>query len=169
LRFSIRSTREKVRLSGGEDALIGKAACLAFDVNSGWSASAIEDKKQATDLIDRALSNGSGSATAHLVKGNILVSGHPEEALAEYDTAIEIKPNFHPAYSAKGIALILSGRAHEAFSPLELALRISPRDAFAFSWHWGLCHAHLHLHEYKEAIEECRRSMNMKTRTCRLT
>ena len=158
-----------MRLSGGEDALIGKAACLAFDVNSGWSASVIEDKKQATDLIGRAFSNGSGSATAHLVKGNILVSGHPEEALAEYDTAIEIKPNFHPAYSAKGIALILSGRAHEAFSPLELALRISPRDAFAFSWHWGLCHAHLHLHEYKEAIEECRRSMNMKTRTCRLT
>jgi adenylate cyclase len=114
------------------DALIGKAACLAFDVNSGWSVSVVEDKKQAHDLIDRALSKSSGSATAHLVKGNILVSGHPKEALAEYDAALEINPNFHAAYFAKGIALILSGRPREALSPVELALRISPRDPFAF-------------------------------------
>jgi adenylate cyclase len=141
--------------------MIGKAGCLANQVNYLWSTSVTEDKKQATDLIERALSKKSGSAKAHWVKGNILLFGHPEEALAEYDAALEINPNFQAAYSARGVALILSGRAREALSPVQLALRISPKDPFAFFWHGDLCEAHLHLREYKEAIEECRRSTNL--------
>ena len=143
------------------EAMTGKARCLANDVNFGWSVSVIEDNKQATDLIDRVLSKSSGSAKAHLVKGNILLFGHPEEALAEFDAALEINPNFSGVHGSRGVALFLSGRARESFSQFQLALRISPKDPFAFSWHWGLCQAHLHLHEYKEAIDECRRSMNM--------
>jgi len=147
------------------DAMIGKARCLANDVNYGWSVSPFEDKKQATNLIDRALSKWPGSANAHLVKGSILQIGypvgHPEEALAEYDAALEIDPNFPAAYSAKGVALIRLGRAREALSPVQLALRISPRDPYAYFWHGTLCEAHLHLQEYKDAIEECRRSVNM--------
>jgi tetratricopeptide (TPR) repeat protein len=143
------------------DAMIGKAGCLASEANFRWSRSATEDRKQATDLIERALSKRSRSAKAHWVKGNILLFGHSEEALAEYDAALEVNPNFHAAYASKGMALILSGRAREALSPVQLALRISPRDPFAFFWHWDLCQAHLHLGEYKQAIEECRRSTNM--------
>ncbi len=143
------------------DAMIGKAGCLAIDTFFGWSASVAEDKKIATDLVDRALSKRPASALAHNVKGDTLRFGHPEEALPEYDAAIEIDPNFPVAYAAKGITLILSGRAREAFSQAQLALRLSPKDPLAVSWHFNLCHAHLHLHEYKEAIEECRRTMNM--------
>jgi adenylate cyclase len=43
----------------------------------------------------------------------------------------------------------------------QLALRLSPKDPSAVAWHGTLCHAHLHLHDYKEAIEECRRTINM--------
>jgi adenylate cyclase len=147
------------------DAMIGKAWCLAIDVNFRWSLSPFEDKKKATDLIDRALSKLPGSAAAHSVKGSILLFGypvgHPEEALAEYDAALEINPNFPIAYAGRGLALILSGRAREALSPVQLALRISPRDPFAYFWHGTLCQAYLHLQEYKDAIEECRRSVNM--------
>lgn len=143
------------------DATIGKASCLSTDVVSGWSASSAEDKEIATDLIDRALSKRPASALAHVVKGDTLRFGHPEEALPEYEAALEIDPNFPIAYAGKGQVLILSGSAREAFSPLQLALRVSPKDPFAFVWHWNLCHAHMHLHEYKEAIEACRRSVNM--------
>jgi adenylate cyclase len=141
--------------------MIGKAYCLTDGVIFGWSGSVAEDKKQATDLIDRALSKSSGSAKGHWVKGNIYLFGHPEEALAEYDAALEINPNFHPAYSTKGFAVTLSGRARDAIPLFQLALRISPKDPDAYFFHFGLCQAHLHLHEYEEAIEECRRSMNM--------
>ena len=130
-------------------------------MNNGWSASVVEDKKQAIDLIDRVLSKSSASASAHATKGAILLFGHPEEALAEYDAALEIDPNNPAVYAAKAIALIGSGRAREAFSPAQLALRLSPRDPLAFQWRYWLCHAHLHLHQYGEAIEECRRSANL--------
>ena len=145
--------------------MIGKADILMDGVHYGWSyLSVAEITKQAADLIDRALSKSSGSAKAHYahyVKGNILLYGHPEEALAEYDAALEINPNFHPAYATKGFAVTFSGRARDAIPLFQLALRISPKDPDAYLWHFGLCQAHLHLHEYKEAIEECRRSMNM--------
>jgi len=143
------------------DAMIGKAWCLALDVLWGWSASVAEDKKIATDLIDRALSRRPATAMAHVVKGDILRFGNPEEALAQYDAALEINPNFPVAYAQKGIALILSGRARESFSATQLALRLSPKDPSAVGWRFNLCHAHLHLHEYKEAIEECTRTINM--------
>jgi adenylate cyclase len=144
------------------DAMIGKAWCLVLNVSFRWSGSVAEDKKAATDLVDRALSKSPAIGLAYVVKGDALRSfGSPEEALPQYDAALEINPNFPSAYAGKGIALILSGRAREAFSPLHLALRLSPKDPTAVSWHWNLCHAHLHLHEYQEAIEECRRSINM--------
>lgn len=143
------------------DAMIGKAWCLAIDVLFGWSVSVAEDKKIATDLIDRALSRSPASALAHAVKGDTLRFGDPEAALPEYDAALEINPNFPVAYGQKGGALLLSGRAREAFSPLQLALRLSPKDPVAANWRYNLCHAHLHLHEYQEAIEECRRTINM--------
>ena len=84
-----------------------------------------------------------------------------EDAVREYDAALEIDPNFPVAYANRAVSLLLSGRAREALSPLRLALRVSPKDPFAFLWHSFLCHAHLHLHEYGEAVEECRRSANL--------
>jgi hypothetical protein len=59
-------------------AMIGKAQFLAADVNFRFSVSVVEDRKQATDLIDKALSKNPGRALAHSVKGDILIFGHPE-------------------------------------------------------------------------------------------
>jgi tetratricopeptide (TPR) repeat protein len=130
-------------------------------VTNRWSASEAEDRKIATDLIDRALSKSPASALAYVVKGETFRFGNPEEALPEYDAALEINPNSPVAYGQKANALILSGRAREALSAAQLALRLSPRDPAAVNWRWNLCHAHLHLHEYEKAIEECRRTTNM--------
>lgn len=77
---------------GNVDAMIGKAACLAADLIRGWSASPSEDQKVATDLADRALSTRPASALAHVVKGDTLRFGRSEDALAEYDLALEIDP-----------------------------------------------------------------------------
>ena len=140
------------------DAMIGKASCLVVEVISGWSTSVSEDQKAAADFADKALSKRPASAPAHVIKGDVLRYGHPEDAVREYDAALEIDPNFPVAYADRYRASPLLGRAREAFSPIELALRISPKDPFAFQWRFFLCHAHLHLHEYKEVVEECRRS-----------
>jgi adenylate cyclase len=143
------------------DAMLGKAWCLTHDVIYGWSTSVVEDKKTAIKLIDQVLAKRPATANAHIVKGNILNYGNPEEALLEYDAALEIDPNSPTAYATKGIVLITAGRAGEAFSPVQIALRLSPKDPAASTWRFFLCHAHVHLHQYNEGIEECRRSINL--------
>jgi tetratricopeptide (TPR) repeat protein len=121
----------------------------------------MEDKKIATDLVDRVLAKRPASANAHVTKGNTLLYGNPEEALPEFDAALEIDPNSPVAHATKGIALVTAGRAPEAFAPIQIALRLSPKDPSAGIWHYFLCHAHVHVRQYQEAIEECRRSVNL--------
>lgn len=145
------------------EAMVGKARCLASDVNNRWSTSVDEDKKQAGGLIEKALTKNPVSADAHWAKGNLLLFGDPEGALAEYDLALEIDPNNPAVYGLRASALIGAGRAREALWPVQLALRISPKDPLAFLWRYWLCHAHLHLRQYGDAIEECRRSANLNS------
>jgi tetratricopeptide (TPR) repeat protein len=143
------------------DAALGKAWCIARRMNSGWSTSVVEDKKTATKLIDQVLAKRPATANARVAMGSILNYGNPDGALSEFDAALEIDPNSPVAYASKGIALITAGRAPEAFSPVQIALRLSPKDPAAGVWHFFLCHAHAHLHQYNETVEECRRSINL--------
>ncbi|WP_027573319.1 adenylate/guanylate cyclase domain-containing protein [Bradyrhizobium sp. WSM1743] len=146
---------------GNIDAMLGKAWCLASRVNNGWSTSVVEDKKTATKLIDQVLAKRPATANAHVVMGSVLNYGSPEGALSELDAALEIDPNSPVAYASKGITLITAGRAREAFSPVQIALRLSPKDPAAGTWRFFLCHAHVHLHQYTEGIEECRRAISL--------
>jgi adenylate cyclase len=139
------------------DAMIGKSWCLI----SQWSESVNEDLRAASDLIERALMRRPSSALAHVVKGEVLRFGRPEAAIAEYDAALQFDPNYPPAHFYKGSALILIGRSREALSPLHTALRVSPKDPLAAGMRFTLCHALLHLREYTDAIDECRRSINL--------
>lgn len=68
--------------------MIGKAGCLATQLIFGWSESAAEDKKQATELIDSALSKSGGNPRARTIKGTLLLLGQPVQALAEFDAAL---------------------------------------------------------------------------------
>jgi adenylate cyclase len=121
------------------DAMIGKAQCLALDVNIGFSASVVEDKKNANTLIDKALSKSPANALAHVVKGDTIRFGNPEAALDEYDAALEINPNFADAHANKAIALILSGRAREAFSPIQFPPQPQRSYGFWFAFHHLPC------------------------------
>lgn len=143
------------------DAMLGKAWCIANAVNTGWSTSVAEDKKTAIQLLDQVLAKRPATANAHVAMGSILSYGNPEGALPEFDAALEIDPNSPTAYASRAIALITAGRAREAFSPVQIALRLSPKDPAAATWRFFLCHAHVHVRQYSEAIEECRRSISL--------
>jgi TolB-like protein len=118
--------------SDSVSALVGKSWCLVLNMFNQWSASVETDKKYSVELIDRALAKQPFGALAHTVKGETIRFGNPEAAIAEYDAALQIDPNYSPAYLLKGAALILSGRARESFSQVQIALRLSPKDPFAF-------------------------------------
>ena len=105
------------------DAMIGKSWCLSINVLYQWSASPDSDLRIATELIDTAFAKRPSSALAHVVRGNVRHFGHPEAALAEYEAALEIDPNYPPAYFYKGIELTELGRAREAIAAHQIALR----------------------------------------------
>ena len=81
-----------------------------------------------------------------------------DAALATYGRAIALDPNHAAAYVSRGRALIAIGRAAEAMTPVEKAIRLSPRDPDLFIWYYVLCHAHSHLGRDAPAIEWCLKS-----------
>ncbi|HET6160983.1 MAG TPA: tetratricopeptide repeat protein [Dongiaceae bacterium] len=142
-------------------ALVGLAQILAIEVNYKWSSAPPEWLARADAAITRVLSASPNDATAHFVKGEILRGGGKdlESAIREYETAISLNPSLAPAYASLGNAKIRAGRAEEAFSPLETAIRLSPRDPLLNIWYFNICHAYTHLGQDDEAIEWCRRSV----------
>lgn len=66
----------------------------------------------------------------------------------------EVLAQRHPnpvAFAGYAQALALNGRPAEAVAPLELALRLSPRDALRGEWQYRLAFAHFMLSQYEQA------------------
>jgi tetratricopeptide (TPR) repeat protein len=84
-----------------------------------------------------------------LDKGNALRNlKRYEEALAAYEQAIRLDPNFADAYYNKGIALNELKRHEEALAAYEQAIHLNPNDAYAYN---GKGIALRDLKRYKEA------------------
>jgi tetratricopeptide (TPR) repeat protein len=107
-RFVSDRLRLRFRNIGAVVASVAGVGAAASGLLGYWNVST-----RPISYHDRALAKRPASALAHMVKGETLrnVRGHPEEAITEYDAALEIDPNYPPAYLSKGIALIQSGRA----------------------------------------------------------
>ena len=142
-------------------ALVGLAQSLAIQVNYRWSDAPTEQLTHASAAVDRVLSVSPDDATAHFVKGEILRGGGKdiETAIREYEAAISINRSLAPAYASLGNAKIRAGKAEEAFTPLQTAIRLSPRDPLLSNWYFNICHAYTHLGRDAEAIDWCRRSV----------
>lgn len=88
--------------------------------------------------------------------------GRHDEAIAEYQKAIVIDPNYQKAYYASGMAQTALGKAPKAKSAFRLALKLNPDDAEAW---FDLAMVLLGEKEYdsaKEAFEKAveQRSVN---------
>jgi tetratricopeptide (TPR) repeat protein len=97
---------------------------------------------------------------AHYTKGLLLRTQKQfEPAIGEFETAINNDRNLAAAYAQMGFTKILVGRSQEALAPVEMAIRLSPRDPLMNIWFYDLCHARTHLGHDDEAIEWCRKSI----------
>ena len=69
---------------------------------------------------------------AHNNLGSVLWKmGKPREAIAQYDQALKINPDYAEAYNNLGAALVRLGKVREAATQFEQALRIKRHDAAA--------------------------------------
>lgn len=141
-------------------ALIGKAQARVVNLRAFGVGNSTEVLHDAEQTADRVLAARPDDAWGHFVKAEVSeVRAQFDAALAELNAAIASDRNFAPAHAELGNVLILLGRAPEAFKPIELAMRLDPRDAGRSFWEWFMCHAHAHLGEWDQAVEWCEKSI----------
>ena len=59
--------------------------------------------------------------------------GNKQEAISDYDLAIEINPQFADAYKSRGLAKYALGNNQGSISDLDRAIAINPQDAYAYN------------------------------------
>ena len=99
-------------------------------------------------------------AEAHNNLGNALLgSGRLDEAIAEYQKALEIEPDYAEAHNNLGNALVRRGRIDEAIAEYQKALKIKPDYAEA---HYNLGNALIDRGRFDEAIAEYQKALEIR-------
>jgi len=96
----------------------------------------VEDYAAAIAALRNAIRGMPKSAEAHFFLGSALgLSGSLPEAIQELRAAMELDPQFEPAFRAFGMFRVQQGQyLREALVALETAVRLNPRDARARYW-----------------------------------
>jgi tetratricopeptide (TPR) repeat protein len=81
------------------------------------------------------------------------------QGVAECERALVLNPNIADAFAARGLAKFLMGRAAETEGPILEALRLSPRDTYAYMWMHCLGRAKIQLGADAEAVDWLRRAI----------
>jgi len=102
-----------------------EAAYKAYD--DGVKALAKGDVKQADALAKQALAAEPREARFHELQGDIAMKqNHGEEALGDYQRAIDLQPDYFRPYVQKGVALTSLGRKAEAEPYLKRSNELLP-------------------------------------------
>lgn len=99
----------------------------------------------------------------HLLVGvTEILLGNLDAALGHLTAAITLNPSLAMAYAQRGSCHNLKGRFAEAIPELELALRLSPDDYYAFYVFGELAISHLMLGDWARAIAYARRALAIR-------
>ena len=144
------------------EALIGAAGVeitLAGAYNTDDRATRLA---AASAALTKALSLAPSHALAHLFLGRLLIfSKHGRQAIAECERALALDRNLAAAHATIGLAKFFIGRSEETEAHVREALRLSPRDTFAFSWIASAGVAKLYLGDDGEAVTWLRRAIEI--------
>ena len=141
-------------------------ACLAvshsFGIHMGW-----EDNATAVPAAERAawaaLRADNDDPWSHLaVAGVYARQGRLEDALAEFETALRLNPNFSLALGYYGLVLSYVGRWQEGADAVQRARRLSPRDPFSAIYSGIAAYAEFVGHNYDEAMRLAREGIRQK-------
>ncbi|MGY8683988.1 adenylate/guanylate cyclase domain-containing protein [Bradyrhizobium sp. UFLA05-153] len=116
----------------------------------------------ASAALTKALSLAPNHALAHLFLGRLLIfSNRGHQAIAECERALALDRNLAAAHATIGLAKFFIGRSEETEAHVREALRLSPRDTFAFSWIASAGVAKLYLGDDREAVTWLRHAIEI--------
>jgi adenylate cyclase len=116
--------------------------------------------KQAAALAARAAELDNSDPWAYLALGYVnYTMRRTDEAVEEFQRAIDLNPNFAAAYGYLGVAFALGGRSDQAIPRLEQAIRMSPHDPQNAAFNMAIACAHYLAGRYNEAVSFGRKAL----------
>jgi TolB-like protein len=85
-----------------------------------------------------------------------------DDALAEFELALTLNPNFAMAHAFKGVTLCYAGRWQDGDAAARRALQLSPRDPLASIYCGVVAYAQFIGGNYEEAVQMARESMRQR-------
>ena len=133
-------------------ALAPFATNKMFGVHLGWT-----DISTAAPVAENAalaaIAADSDDAWAHTALASVYFSTRRlDHALAEFELALQLNPNFSLAQGYYALALCYSGRWMDAFAATQRAIRQSPRDPSSAIYYGVAAYAQFVGRNYQEAI-----------------
>jgi TolB-like protein/Flp pilus assembly protein TadD len=128
----------------------------------------IQSKDRAAQLagteaaLTKVLSLAPEYAFAHTCLGWLqIVTNRAVQGIAECEQALVLARNLVTAHAHIGLGKISIGRSEETEAHIQEALRLSPRDTYAYTWMSIAGYAKLSLGSDEEAVIRYRRSIEM--------
>jgi adenylate cyclase len=172
---------QKSDLAARNEAIALAHAALAADPESvaAWAVIAFAQWQhvvfRTADDIETAWQTGMNAAAqgiaisqsnlCHSVKAALLaycpMGSRWEEARIEAERAWRLNPQDSRVLSNAGFIIACTGEPDEGIRLMERALRINPRDPFAFNHYENLAQAHLAGRRYEEGLQWAKRATHM--------
>ena len=134
-------------------ALGSLAASHTFGAHMGWEEMSIA-VPAAEQAALAAIRSDSEDPWAHYALGSVyLFYRRFEDALAEYELALRLNPNFSLARAYYGVCLTYCGRWQEGDREARHALQLSPRDPFAAIYSGVVAYSQFMGKSYEQAIQ----------------
>jgi TolB-like protein len=131
----------------------------------GWTVGEREAQvKQAAALATRAAKLDDSDPWAYFALGYVAYTmRRTDEAIEEFQRAIDLNPNFAAAHSYLSLALALAGQSDQAIAHSELAIRMSPHDPQNAICFTALAAAHYQAGRYGEAVNFGRKAVQQRS------
>ena len=133
-----------------------------FGVHLGWT-----DIATAAPVAEKAalaaIAADDDDAWAHTALASVYFSTRRlDHALAEFELALQLNPNFSLAQGYYALALCYSGRWQDAFAATQRAIRQSPRDPSSAIYYGVAAYAQFVGRNYQEAIALAREATRQR-------
>ncbi len=144
------------------EAIVGAARTESAFAWSHMSDDRAARLAAAEALALKALSLAPEKAPGHVCLGIVRIyTNRVAQGIAELERALAIDRNLADAHAYIGIAKCFVGRAKETDNHVHEALRLSPRDTFAYLWRTYLGVAKVFLGEDEESVTQLRRAIEI--------
>jgi TolB-like protein/cytochrome c-type biogenesis protein CcmH/NrfG len=147
---------------GNLEALVGMASVAIMGAITAGTDDPAARLAAAEATLTKALSLAPEHARAHLLLGHVqILTNRAAQGIAECEQTLALDRNLASAHASIGLAKYLMGRGEETEGHVREALRLSPRDTFAYTWMATAGIAKLGLGAEEDAIARFRRALEM--------